>query len=47
MQPLHDAERGPLARVRLSDVEPGFLCTACGKRGAEIRPKFSQARMGA
>jgi hypothetical protein len=23
-----------------------FVCTACGKRGAEIRPKFSQARMG-
>jgi hypothetical protein len=32
--------------IRLSDVEPGFVCTVCGKRGAEIRPKFSQARMG-
>jgi hypothetical protein len=32
--------------VRLSDVEPGFVCTACGKRGAEVRPKFSSARMG-
>ena len=32
--------------VRLSDIEPGFLCTKCGKRGADIRPKFSQGRMG-
>jgi hypothetical protein len=32
--------------VRLSDVEPNFTCTRCGKRGAEVRPKFSQARMG-
>jgi hypothetical protein len=26
---------------------PGFVFTRCGKRGAEVRPKFSQARMGA
>ena len=26
--------------VRLSDVEPGFVCSVCGHRGAEIRPKF-------
>jgi len=32
--------------VRLSDIEPDFVCTARGKRGAEVRPKFSQARMG-
>jgi hypothetical protein len=32
--------------VRLSDIEPNFICTACGKRGAEVRPKSSQARMG-
>ena len=32
--------------IRRSDVEPDFICPACGKRGAEIRPKFSQARMG-
>ena len=32
--------------VRLSDIEPGFVCTACGKRGAEVRPKFSPASMG-
>ena len=32
--------------VRLSDIEPGFVCNACGKRGAEVRPKFSNARMG-
>jgi hypothetical protein len=39
------ADRWP-DHVRLSDIEPDFVCTACGKRGAEIRPKFSQARMG-
>ena len=32
--------------VRLSDVDPSFTCTACGKRGADIRPNFPQARMG-
>ena len=37
--------------VRLSDIEAGFVCTACGKRGADVRPDFSwnrkpQAKMG-
>ena len=32
--------------VRLSELEPGFVCTTCGKRGTEVRPKSSQARMG-
>jgi hypothetical protein len=32
--------------ARLSGIEPKFTCTRCGKRGAEIRPKSSQARMG-
>lgn len=27
--------------VRLSDLEPQFVCTACGKRGADIRPDFN------
>jgi len=26
--------------VRLSDLEPRFVCKACGKRGADIRPNF-------
>jgi len=30
---------------RLSDIEPNFTCTRCGKRGAEVQPKFSQAKM--
>ena len=30
--------------VRLSDIEPSFTCTRCGKKGAEIRPKFSHTR---
>jgi len=26
--------------VRLSDIEPRFVCAACGKRGAVVRPDF-------
>lgn len=32
--------------IRLSDIEPRFTCQACGKRGADVRPNFSVARMG-
>jgi hypothetical protein len=32
--------------VRLSDIEPRFVCTACDKRGADIRPDFPSAKMG-
>ena len=32
--------------VRLSDLEGKFTCTACGKRGADVRPDFPPARMG-
>jgi hypothetical protein len=24
--------------VRLSDVEPRFICSICGRRGADVRP---------
>jgi hypothetical protein len=27
--------------VRLSDIEPRFVCSACGKRGADVRPDFN------
>jgi hypothetical protein len=27
--------------MRLSDIEPRFICAACGKRGADVRPDFS------
>ena len=37
-----NADRWP-GHIRLSDIEPDFVCTACG---AEVRPKFSRARMG-
>ena len=30
--------------VRLSDIEPGFTCTACGKPGADVRPDFNRNR---
>jgi hypothetical protein len=26
--------------VRLSDIEPLFVCQACGKRGADVRPDY-------
>ncbi len=29
--------------VRLSDIEDKFVCTACGKRGADIRPDWRTA----
>ena len=38
------ADRWP-DNIRLSDVEPDFVCSACGRRGAEIRPKFTQAKL--
>jgi hypothetical protein len=27
--------------MRLSDIEPRFICRACSKRGADVRPNFS------
>lgn len=33
-------------QVRLSDLEDKFTCTVCGRRGADVRPDFSPARMG-
>jgi hypothetical protein len=27
--------------MRLSDLELRFICSACGKRGADVRPNFS------
>ncbi len=27
--------------LRLSDLEPRFVCKACGKRGADVRPDFN------
>ena len=32
--------------VRLSDIESQFVCTACGKRGADVRPDFAQSFNG-
>ncbi|HEX5516364.1 MAG TPA: hypothetical protein VFX32_02085 [Pseudolabrys sp.] len=26
--------------MRLSDLEPKFICTKCGQRGADVRPDF-------
>jgi hypothetical protein len=26
--------------VRLSDIEPRFICGTCGHRGADVRPDF-------
>jgi hypothetical protein len=30
--------------VRLSDIEPRFICGACGHRGADVRPDFNWNR---
>ncbi|WP_298113630.1 hypothetical protein [Bradyrhizobium sp.] len=32
--------------VRLSDLEPRFVCKTCGRLGSDIRPDFPPARMG-
>jgi hypothetical protein len=29
--------------LRLSDLEPMFVCKACGRRGADVRPNFQEA----
>jgi len=34
------------SEIRLSDLEPRFVCTKCGRRGADVRPDFLPARMG-
>ena len=39
------ADRWP-DHVRLSDIEPQFVCKACGRRGADVRPDFQHAKMG-
>ena len=33
--------------IRLFDLEPRLTCRVCGHRGADIRPLFEPARMGA
>jgi hypothetical protein len=32
--------------VRLSDIEPPFVCRACGKRGADVRLHFQPVKLG-
>jgi hypothetical protein len=39
------ADRWP-DHVRLSDIEPQFVCKAWGKRGADVRPAFQHVKMG-
>jgi hypothetical protein len=33
--------------VRLSDLEPKFVCSACGQHGADVRPDFNWDRPSA
>jgi hypothetical protein len=40
-----EVDRWP-ASLRLSDLEPRFVCQRCGTRGADVRPHFAPARMG-
>jgi hypothetical protein len=37
------ADRWP-DHMRLSDIEPRFICDACGRRGADVRPDFTRAK---
>ncbi|MDA9469642.1 hypothetical protein XH87_34440 [Bradyrhizobium sp. CCBAU 53415] len=30
--------------VRLSDIEPRFVCAGCGSRGADVRPDFASGK---
>jgi hypothetical protein len=39
-----NADRWP-DDIRLSDLEPRFVCRSCGKRGADVRPDFNWNRM--
>ena len=36
-----DPDRWP-DNVRLSDLEPRFICQGCGSRGADVRPDFER-----
>jgi len=36
-----DATRWP-DELRLSDLEPRFVCQGCGGRGADVRPDFER-----
>jgi len=36
------ADRWP-DELRLSDIEGRFVCTVCGRRGADVRPDWSSA----
>jgi len=33
--------------MRLSDVKPRFICSACGNRGADVRPDWDRDKPGA
>jgi len=43
---LARADRWP-DDVRQSDIEPRFVCTVCGKHGADVRPDFSAQKQAA
>lgn len=37
------ADRWP-DELRLSDLEPRFVCQGCGSRGADVRPDFERGK---
>ena len=48
VQPPGHAERDRWpGEMRLSDLEPRFMCSARGKRGADVRPDFNWNKMPA
>jgi hypothetical protein len=42
--PLRSAPTAGRIMSCLSDIEECFVCSACGKRGAEVRPDFTSAK---
>jgi hypothetical protein len=40
-----NADRWPDS-MRLSDLEPRFVCQGCGSHGADVRPDFVPPKMG-
>lgn len=39
------ADRRP-DHLRLPDIEPQFVCNACSKRGADVRPDYKGTNKG-
>jgi hypothetical protein len=43
--PVETNADGRADDVRLSDIEPGFVCSVCGKRGAKMSSGLDRGAM--